>query len=122
LDQLRTYLYRSARNRAISKIRHRRVESFFQLRSETKSKDVPIFPTSVLPEAPDRLDAAELSACVNRAVSELPERARQAFLLVRQHHMSYAQAAEVMHISPNTVENHMARAFSGLRAALEDWK
>jgi RNA polymerase sigma-70 factor (ECF subfamily) len=120
--QLRTYFYRSARNRAISKIRHRRVENFFQLRSETRSKDVPIVPTAVLPEAPDRLDMAELSACVNRAVYELPERARQVFLLIRQHHMSYAQAAEVMRISPKTVENHMARAFAGLRAALEDWK
>jgi RNA polymerase sigma-70 factor (ECF subfamily) len=120
--QLRTYFYRSARNRAISKIRHRRVENFFQRRSETQSKDVPIIPTAVLPEAPDRLDVAELSACVNRAVSDLPERARQVFLLVRQHHMSYAQAAEVMNISPKTVENHMARAFAGLRAALEDWK
>jgi RNA polymerase sigma-70 factor (family 1) len=120
--QLRTYFYRSARNRAISKIRHRRVESFFQLRSETQSKDVPIIPTAVLPEAPDRLDVAELSACVNRAVADLPDRARQVFLLIRQHNMSYAQAAEVMNISPKTVENHMARAFAGLRVALKDWK
>lgn len=120
--QLRTYLYRSVRNRAISKIRHRRVENFFQLRSETQSKEVPILLTAVLPEGPDRLDASELSACVNRAVSQLPERARQVFLLIRQHHMSYAEAAEVMNISPKTVENHMARAFAGLRAALQDWK
>jgi RNA polymerase sigma-70 factor (family 1) len=120
--QLRSYLYRAARNRAISRIRHRRVENYFQLRSETHASEVPTRRTAVLPEAPDRLEAADLSACVSRAISELPERARQVFLLIRQHHMSYAPAAEVMQISPKTVENHMARAFAGLRAALGDWK
>ncbi len=120
--QLRSYLYRAARNRAISRIRHRRVENFFQLRSETQAREVPTRRTAVLPDAPDRLEAAELSVCVSRALSELPERARQVFLLVRQHHLSYAQAAEVMQISPKTVENHMARAFAGLRAALGDWR
>ena len=120
--QLRTYLYRSARNRAISKIRHRRVESFFQLRSETQSKGIPIASTSVSPEGPDRVDAAELSVAVNRALAELPERARQVFLLVRQHHMTYAETAVVMQISPKTVENHMARAFAGLRRSLKDWR
>lgn len=115
--QLRTYLYRAARNRAISTMRHRRVQRLFHLTTEAQRSDVP-----VLPDAQDRLESAELSAQIARAIADLPERARQVFLLARQHHMSYAEVAEVMQISPKTVENHMARAFAGLRAALGDWR
>jgi RNA polymerase sigma-70 factor (ECF subfamily) len=117
--ELRTYLYRSARNRAISRMRHRRVQHLFRLRSaSTDSLDA--IPRSVLPEAQDRLEADELSRAIALALEALPERCRQVFLLSRQHHMSYAEVAQVMQISPKTVENHMARALAGLRAALGD--
>jgi RNA polymerase sigma-70 factor (ECF subfamily) len=117
--ELRTYLYRSVRNRAISRMRHRRVQHLFRLRSAaTDSLEMP--PRAVLPDAQDRLEAAELSRAIVRALETLPERCRQVFLLSRQHHMSYAEVAQVMQISPKTVENHMARALAGLRAALGD--
>jgi len=120
--QLRTYLYRAARNRAISTMRHRRVQRMFQLRTESESRETPLSPgVVVLSDAQDQLETAELSGRINRAIEQLPERCRQVFLLSRQHHMSYAEVAEVMQISPRTVENHMARAFAGIRAALSDW-
>lgn len=120
--ELRTYLYRAARNRAISTIRHRRVQRLFHLRSEAQSTEAPLASRGVvLPDAQDRIETAELSAQISLAIGELPERCRQVFLLTREHHMSYAEVAEVMQISPKTVENHMARAFAGLRAALSDW-
>lgn len=119
--QLRTYLYHSVRNRAISTIRRRRVEAFFRLKSKNRSKEVPSYPTVAWPDAQDRLEAAELAAQVARALDTLPERCRQVFLLARQHHMSYAEVAQIMQISPRTVENHMARAFAGLRSALGAW-
>jgi RNA polymerase sigma-70 factor (ECF subfamily) len=121
--ELRTYLYKSARNRAISYVRHRRVEHLFRLDAGTR--DVDGAPSggrpSALPETNERVELDELSRRVATALEELPERCRQVFLLSRQHHLSYAEVATVMNISPKTVEAHMARAFAGLRAALADW-
>jgi RNA polymerase sigma-70 factor (ECF subfamily) len=117
--ELRTYLYRSVRNRAISRLRHRRVQHLFRLRSASADSSEAIA-RSVFPDVQDRLEAAELSRAMMRALEALPERCRQVFLLSRQHHMSYAEVAQVMQISPKTVENHMGRALAGLRAALGD--
>ena len=48
-------------------------------------------------------------------------RCREAFTLVRLQHLSYADTAHVMGISPKTVEIHMTRAIGILRAALAPW-
>lgn len=118
--QLRTYLYRAVRNRAISIIRHRRVQHLFHLRSEAQTEEGLTVPAIGQTEAEERLESADLSERLTRALAALPERSRQAFLLSREHHMTYAQIAEVMQIAPKTVENHLARALSGLRQALSD--
>ena len=119
--ELRTYLYKSARNRAISYVRHRQVEHLFQRDTATRPiEEIAPRPAS-LPSTSERVEMDELTRRVARALEDLPERCRQVFLLSRQHHLSYAEVAKVMNISPKTVEAHMARAFAGLRAALADW-
>lgn len=46
---------------------------------------------------------------------------REAFLLQRQHGLNYSEIAQVMGISPSTVEKHMIRARKALREALSSW-
>jgi DNA-directed RNA polymerase specialized sigma24 family protein len=41
---------------------------------------------------------------------------------VRDQHMSYAQAGDVMGISTHTVEIHMIRALKSLREQLKEWR
>jgi len=67
------------------------------------------------------LRAAELAAAIERAIAQLPPRCREAYLLRRQHHLSYAEIARVMGIAPKTVEIQIGAALKALRASLADW-
>ncbi len=67
-------------------------------------------------EGPEHL-ALKRRICSDPA-SALPERSREAFLLQRQHGLSYGEIAATMGISVSTVEKHMIRALAALREAL----
>ena len=116
---LKTYLYKAARNRALSRVRHQRVEQRFHLRSAddlaTGSR------ATTCAQADQQLYAGELARAIDRAVTALPERCRQVFELNRKNHLGYAEIAEVLHISVKTVEVHMGRALTALRKSLADW-
>ena len=111
---LTTYLYRSARNRAISAFRHDRLELRWK---DELSRVEP--PRSAATDADASAD--DLRAALARAIEKLPDRCRQVFLLHREHHLTYSQIAETLGIAPKTVEVHMARALMSLRTSLADW-
>jgi RNA polymerase sigma-70 factor, ECF subfamily len=115
---LRTYLYKSARNRALSRLRHRRVERGFR---ERALRDGAHIPPAAFADADQRISANELSSALERAVAQLPDRCREVFELNRRQHLSYAEIAELLEISPKTVEVHMGRALAALRRSLGDW-
>lgn len=64
----------------------------------------------------------ELVEAIGRAVAGLSPRCRETFLLVRQQHLSYAEAAEVLGISTKAVEMNMVRSFAALRQQLAPWR
>ncbi len=70
----------------------------------------------------ERLEAAELSAVVQRAVAALPPRCREVYLLSREHGLSYAEIAAATGTSIKTVETQKARAFAALRKAVTRWR
>jgi RNA polymerase sigma-70 factor, ECF subfamily len=109
-DGLRPYLFASVRNAAVSHLRHRRVEE------GTAGYVADLGPSA--PPADREAGRAELALAVRRAVATLPDRQRQVFTLHRQYDMSYAEIAQVLGISPRTVEAHMGQAFKALRKAL----
>jgi RNA polymerase sigma-70 factor (ECF subfamily) len=55
---------------------------------------------------------------IREAIAQLPERSRAVFLLCRDQGLSYADAAEVLGISPVTVKSQMGRALASLRTSL----
>jgi len=116
---LTTYLYHSARNRAISYMRHDRLERRWQEEMARTGDAEFERPRSV--QQDDNAGAAELSAAIDRAVGSLPDRCRQVFTLNRQHHLTYREIAETLGISVKTVEVHMGRALAALRRHLTDW-
>jgi RNA polymerase sigma-70 factor (ECF subfamily) len=117
---LNIYLFRAARNRAISYLRHERVETRFRERA-CGAADGGVRPPS--PSwADERARVSELEDAIERAVNELPERCREVFRLNRYHHLSYVEVAEVMGISVKTVEVQMGRALTALRERLATWR
>jgi RNA polymerase sigma-70 factor (ECF subfamily) len=118
---LNTYLFRAARNRALSYLRHQRVEAKFRERSaQGMTGDEAL---SAPPSTPDdALRLQEIEEAVERAVAALPERCREVFRLNRYQRLSYAEVAQVLQISVKTVEMQMGRALAALRRQLAEWR
>ena len=53
-----------------------------------------------------------------QAIRDLPPRRREIFTLIRERGFSYAEIAEIMQISRQTVANHMSLALNDLRVLL----
>ena len=70
-------------------------------------------------DTPERdAELSELDQAAAKAIRELPPRRGEIFRLVREGGFSYAEIAEIMGISKQTVANHMSLALSDLRVVL----
>ncbi len=113
---LKSYLYRAARNRALSHVRHERIEQRWQA-AAVREMSVP----ASGPVAEAAVADEEFGAALARAVDRLPRRAREAYILRWQHHLPYAEIAQIMGISVKAVEQRVSQALKTLRAALHDF-
>ena len=64
--------------------------------------------------------ARERLVCVERALAGLPEQQRRCLVLVVRDELSYVEAGDLLGLSPLTVRNHLTRARSWLRRALDE--
>jgi RNA polymerase sigma-70 factor, ECF subfamily len=103
-------LYTIVRNLALNERRTRRTRALI-LRRVT-------LPPAAPPTPGEELENGELARAIREAIEALPTRRREVFLLARFHGLSYAQIAETMAVSPQTVANHMSAALAALRARL----
>jgi RNA polymerase sigma factor (sigma-70 family) len=72
-------------------------------------------------DRPDvQLEQAELAGIIDATVAGLPERCREAWVLVRDSSLTYEGAATAMAIAPATAKKHMTFAQRALREALTD--
>jgi RNA polymerase sigma-70 factor (ECF subfamily) len=66
----------------------------------------------------ERIDFRDLTADVDKAVTELPPEMRKVFRLCRYEGLKYTEVASQLGISVKTVENQMSRAMAKLRQKL----
>jgi RNA polymerase sigma-70 factor, ECF subfamily len=107
---LRAYLFRITRNLGLDHVKTRRTRRRL-LQLNQPGRRGPARPDEILQR--DRVTAS-----VQRAIRELPERRREVFTLTYLQGLSYAEAAEVLGISPKTVQNQMSAALAQLRITL----
>ncbi len=119
---LRAYLFRAIRNRAISYLRHRRVQARFQERMEALDTPRPNLGPAPATDALASVTAGELGAVLSATLTTLPPRCREVFLLVRERGLSYAEVAVLLGIAPKTVEIHMSHALGVLRRRVAEWR
>lgn len=62
----------------------------------------------------------DIKQLLKASIAKLPPKCRQAFELSYFNEMTYREIAEVMHISPRTVEEHVQKATKFLRADLKE--
>lgn len=109
------YLFVAVRNRALSRIRRWQTEDRYREQAAAAGLAAP---TDRPSEVEDSVRSRELFALAERAIGELPARARETYLLFYRHGRSYAEIAEIMGISIRTVENQLARSLKRLWLAL----
>jgi RNA polymerase sigma-70 factor (family 1) len=114
-----SYLYTAVRNRALNTLRDERHHRQWQKEIASEMALLDGDGARGRPDAGVR--SAELARAIDQAIQALPPRCRQAFLLRRQHHLSYAEIARVMGITPKTVEIQIGIALKALRKKLADW-
>lgn len=108
---VRAYLYKAARNKALDYLDHQRVVDAWKQQAGIEE-------TTGSPAPEENLRQKELTRAVQAAIDQLPERRRLIFILNRRHGMTYAEVAEMLDISVHTVETQMSRAFKTLRKLL----
>lgn len=101
-DNMKAYLYRAVRNRALSYAKGQA-----RLADAELAEDVP----------EEEIDTSERDARLWRALDELPDRCREIFLMSKRDGMSNKEIAEELDISLKTVESQITKAYKRLRAA-----
>ncbi|KAF1066473.1 MAG: putative RNA polymerase sigma factor FecI [Pseudomonas citronellolis] len=112
VEELSTYLLRSARNLAIDHLRGE------DSRGRTLSALLP-GEDDAEPSPEQAVQAGADLTRVEAALRGLPERTRHIFLLSRVHERTYAEIATAMGLSRSAVEKHMMRALEACKASLE---
>jgi len=114
VDSLKAYVFQMARHRVYNHHRDQQVQRDNQAHVKENQ------PSSTPPSPDNTLDAAMLRSLIEDWIDELPDRQREALALRRQDNLSHDEIAEVMDISPNTVNNHIVRAMKHLRSRLRN--
>ncbi len=88
----------------------------------------PTLSTENLPESTrndaspeDTLISEELFAHYVKALDRLPQRCREVFIRIREEKQSYAEVAEALGISPNTVDAQLQKAIARLKEMLSPY-
>jgi len=107
--QLRTWLFRVARNLCVDRFRRREVvtDEFPELADERRS-------------ASGEVQQRQVERIVAGALAALPERQRAAIGLVYYEGLSNIEAADVLGVSVEAIESLLARARRNLRESLRD--
>lgn len=103
---LKSYVYTIAYSRMLNAIK----------KDERMAGEAPPDEASDALDDPEQiLRHKELSRVVDAGVAQMPEKRKMVFELCFMQELSYAEAADILQISRNTVENHMTAAFKQLR-------
>ena len=111
---VKSYLFSTAYNSAISIIRRKARESQFieYLKSLQITNEEPVNVA---------LEYNELTNKLNEIIKLLPQRQKEVYLLHRVDGLKYSEIAERLNISVNTIENHMSRALKTIREKLGNY-
>ncbi|SDQ01699.1 RNA polymerase sigma-70 factor, ECF subfamily [Mucilaginibacter sp. OK268] len=111
VNNLTVYLYVAIKNQALNYNQANRIVCIDIESVEFELKDLN---SSV----EDVLITAELAKVINGAIQRLPEQCKMVFKLVKEDHLKYRSVAEILSISPKTVEYHMGNALKTIAAAI----
>lgn len=107
---VKSLLYTMVRNLALN---HNRAEKY----TEGDLPDRTLHDES--PGADEKVEAAMLDDRIRQCIAEMPPRRREAFTLSRFEGLSHEEIAQIMGLTPRTVNTHIVLALNDLRDFLE---
>lgn len=113
IDNADTYLYISVKNRCMN-----------ALRSKTYTVAIEEQPDMKMPEYDNPHEAAEhqeLYEKLNRLIHQLPEQQRIIFKMIKENGLTAKQVAEILNLSPRTVETHIYKALQRLEKEITEY-
>lgn len=102
----KAYLFKIAKNLFINSLTRKR--KLYSLHEEFISKTLEV----------DHINEDMLEYDLRKAVLKIPEKCRLIFILNRFHNFKYAEIAEILDISLQTVKNHMSKAIQIIKEYL----
>lgn len=110
-QSIRSYLFRAVYHQCMNHLEHRSVKEKHKVyhiyEKQTETQQPEIFPL-------------ELEDNITAAINGLPEQCRLIFMMSRYDEMRYAEIADKLKISINTVENQISKALKILRLKLKE--
>jgi RNA polymerase sigma-70 factor (ECF subfamily) len=108
------YLFKITANRCIDRIRRQELEIKMQyLVSKALHRETNTFQENLY-------DLDQTEKLIKEAIQLLPEQGRLVFELHRNEGLSYQEISSRLHISKNTVRNHMVKNLHSIRSYLQD--
>lgn len=110
---LKQYLFRAVFNRSMTRIAQnevkQRADEAYHQRMLDMLQDVDVYLIN------------ELSKHIQKAIDELPPSYKEAFIMHRFRDLSYKEIAEILNVSPKTVDYRIQQALKILRVQLKDY-
>jgi len=110
---LETYLFTAVRNQSLKYIKKNAAVHLVEIEPANEF----YFMDALNPEKV--LENKELHHKLDQAIDKLPEQARIIFKLIKENGMKYKEVAEILNISPRTVQTQLFRAIDKLRISLK---
>lgn len=114
-QSLKTYIYRMIKHKALNHLRDRRHDNVPLADLELVADSAPEFEEQTETES-------TLGSSMKKWIEGLPERQREAFKLSRFEGLTHEEIAEVMEVSPRTVNNHIVASLNTLQEQYQRYK
>lgn len=117
-DDIQAFLYKAVYTRSLNVLKHRAVVDSHEEAMLAIGMRRAEYYAQEESEVVKRIEDRELRGRLSRAISELPEKCRVVFKLSYLHDMKNKDIAQLLKVSPRTVEAHMYKALRYLRSRL----
>lgn len=109
IRNIKTYLYQATKNSSLNVSNHNKIrQKYIDANQEEPSTP-----------GPDQLLIdKELKFSIDKAINNLSQKTKMAFILVKDNYCTYKEVSEIMNISTNTVDRHIQIAIQRIRIEL----
>lgn len=111
------YLYRAVKNESL-KHKQKNIPEFVEI-EDPKAANNDRFTDRSDPSG--SLERKDLKTILDSAIQTLPLQARMVFVMIKEDGLRYKEVADILGISPRTVQTQLFRAIEKLRGILKDY-